>query len=112
MPPDVMSATQPLLQVEDLKVHFPLPAAGLLRKSAGAVKAVDGVSFTLAAGVSSIKMLVPARTLAASSRIGHSSSCSWPSRSRWLSIPVSIDSRRCASCSLLISKLKIATRAL
>ena len=36
MPPDVMSATQPLLQVEDLKVHFPLPAAGLLRKSAGA----------------------------------------------------------------------------
>ncbi|MBP7523049.1 MAG: ATP-binding cassette domain-containing protein, partial [Leptothrix sp. (in: Bacteria)] len=50
MPPDVMSATQPLLQVEDLKVHFPLPAAGLLRKSAGAVKAVDGVSFTLAAG--------------------------------------------------------------
>ena len=50
MPPDVMSATQPLLQVEDLKVHFPLPAAGLLRKSAGSVKAVDGVSFTLAAG--------------------------------------------------------------
>ena len=50
MQPDVMSTTQPLLQVEDLKVHFPLPAAGLLRKSAGAVQAVDGVSFTLAAG--------------------------------------------------------------
>ncbi|MDH4392159.1 MAG: ATP-binding cassette domain-containing protein [Aquabacterium sp.] len=46
MPPD----TAPLLQVDDLKVHFPLPAAGLLRKSAGAVKAVDGVSFKLAAG--------------------------------------------------------------
>ncbi len=41
---------QPLLQVENLKVHFLLPATGLLRKSAGAVKAVDGVSFSLAAG--------------------------------------------------------------
>ena len=39
-----------LLQVEDLKVHFPLPGTGLLRRSAGAVKAVDGVSFSLAAG--------------------------------------------------------------
>jgi oligopeptide transport system ATP-binding protein len=39
-----------LLRVEDLRVHFPLPAKGLLRRSAGSVKAVDGVSFTLAAG--------------------------------------------------------------
>jgi oligopeptide transport system ATP-binding protein len=39
-----------LLRVEDLRVHFPLPGAGLLRRSAGSVKAVDGVSFTLAAG--------------------------------------------------------------
>ena len=39
-----------LLRVEDLKVHFPLPARGLLRRSAGAIKAVDGVSFSLAAG--------------------------------------------------------------
>ena len=42
--------TQHLLQVEDLKVHFPLPGTGLLRRSAGAVKAVDGVSFSLDAG--------------------------------------------------------------
>ncbi len=39
-----------LLKVEDLKVHFPLPGTGLLRRSAGAVKAVDGVSFSLSAG--------------------------------------------------------------
>ena len=39
-----------LLRVEDLKVHFPLPAKGLLRRSPGAVKAVDGVSFALDAG--------------------------------------------------------------
>lgn len=45
-----MPQTQALLQVDNLKVHFPLPAAGLLRKSAGAVKAVDGVSFILNAG--------------------------------------------------------------
>ena len=44
-----MSKTD-LLQVQDLKVHFPLPAKGLLRRSPGAVKAVDGVSFSLAAG--------------------------------------------------------------
>ena len=39
-----MSATEPpVLEVEDLKVHFPLPGGG-------AVHAVDGVSFTLPAG--------------------------------------------------------------
>jgi oligopeptide transport system ATP-binding protein len=45
-----MPANQPLLQVDDLKVHFPLPPKGLLRQSPGAVKAVDGVSFSLNAG--------------------------------------------------------------
>ena len=44
------AADQPLLQVDDLRVHFPLPGSGLLRRSAGSVKAVDGVSFSLAAG--------------------------------------------------------------
>jgi oligopeptide transport system ATP-binding protein len=39
-----------LLRVEALRVYFALPRAGLLRKSAGAVRAVDGVSFTLTAG--------------------------------------------------------------
>jgi len=48
MPTD--AAPSELLRVEDLRVHFPLPGTGLLRRSAGAVKAVDGVSFTLDAG--------------------------------------------------------------
>jgi oligopeptide/dipeptide ABC transporter ATP-binding protein len=39
----------PLLAVTGLKVHFPI-RAGLLRRAAGAVRAVDGVSFTVAAG--------------------------------------------------------------
>ena len=36
----------PLLAVENLEVHFPI-RAGVLRRQVGAVKAVDGVSFTL-----------------------------------------------------------------
>ena len=43
------AAVAPLLSVRDLKVWFPL-RAGLLRRAAGYVKAVDGVSFDLAAG--------------------------------------------------------------
>jgi oligopeptide transport system ATP-binding protein len=50
-----MSATPPqngeeLLRVEDLKVHFPVFAGAVMRKQVGAVKAVDGVSFTLNRG--------------------------------------------------------------
>ena len=48
--PPAPAPAAPLLQVQDLKVHFPLPGRGLLRRSPGAVKAVDGVSFSLAAG--------------------------------------------------------------
>jgi peptide/nickel transport system ATP-binding protein len=43
------AAVAPLLRVRDLKVWFPL-RAGLLRRAAGYVKAVDGVSFDLSAG--------------------------------------------------------------
>jgi oligopeptide transport system ATP-binding protein len=39
----------PLLEVEGLKMHFPIHA-GLLRRRIGTVKAVDGVSFALAPG--------------------------------------------------------------
>lgn len=39
----------PLLEVRDLKVHFPL-RSGLLRRQTGSFKAVDGVSFTVEAG--------------------------------------------------------------
>ena len=58
MPPEATGSHHPqagagsaeLLRVQDLRVHFPLPGRGLLQRSAGAVKAVDGVSFDLACG--------------------------------------------------------------
>ncbi len=40
---------EPLLSVSDLKVHFPL-GKGLLGRTAGVVKAVDGISFDLKPG--------------------------------------------------------------
>ena len=39
-----------LLRVEDIEVHFPVTRGVLLRRTVGHVKAVDGVSFTLARG--------------------------------------------------------------
>jgi len=39
----------PLVRVRDLKMHFPI-YAGLLRREAGSVKAVDGISFDIASG--------------------------------------------------------------
>ena len=39
----------PLVQVEDLKMHFPI-YTGVFRRHTGDVKAVDGVSFTIQAG--------------------------------------------------------------
>lgn len=41
--------TQPLLEVRDLKKHYPI-RGGLMRRAVGNVYAVDGVSFTLNAG--------------------------------------------------------------
>ncbi len=40
---------KPLVQVRDLKMHFPI-FSGLLRRRSGAVKAVDGVSFDVFEG--------------------------------------------------------------
>jgi ABC-type oligopeptide transport system ATPase subunit len=40
---------QPILEVKDLQVHFPI-RRGLLQRTVGRVKAVDGVSFTLNRG--------------------------------------------------------------
>ena len=40
---------EPLLDIKDLKVHYPL-LKGVLRKQIGAVKAVDGISFSIKAG--------------------------------------------------------------
>ncbi|MBM3615764.1 MAG: ABC transporter ATP-binding protein [Alphaproteobacteria bacterium] len=43
------SLSMPLVQVEDLKMHFPI-YTGVFRRHTGNVKAVDGVSFTIQAG--------------------------------------------------------------
>ena len=39
-----------VLEVRDLKVHFPVMAGAVVRKQVGSVKAVDGVSFTVRRG--------------------------------------------------------------
>jgi oligopeptide transport system ATP-binding protein len=42
--------TAPLLEVRDLKVHFPFTRGSLFNRVHGAVRAVDGVSFTVREG--------------------------------------------------------------
>ena len=42
--------SEPLLRVDDLKVHFPVKTGSMFRRKVGAVHAVDGVSLTLARG--------------------------------------------------------------
>src|SRR4051812_406537 len=41
--------SRPLLRVQDLHTHFPI-RSGLLQRTAGHVRAVDGVSFDIAKG--------------------------------------------------------------
>jgi len=43
------STDQPILSVQNLKVHFPI-SGGVLKRQVGAVRAVDGVSFDIAPG--------------------------------------------------------------
>lgn len=45
----MIANTQPLLEVKDLKMHFPI-RRGLLKRVVGHVRAVDGVSFTVRRG--------------------------------------------------------------
>ncbi|MEI7057020.1 dipeptide ABC transporter ATP-binding protein [Nocardioides sp. CCNWLW239] len=40
----------PILTVKDLRMHFPITSSGVIRRTIGHVKAVDGVSFQLNAG--------------------------------------------------------------
>lgn len=40
----------PLLEVKDLTMHFPIRSRGIIPRTVGHVKAVDGVSFTIDAG--------------------------------------------------------------
>jgi oligopeptide transport system ATP-binding protein len=44
------TAAEPVLAVEDLKVHFPVTAGIVVRRQVGTVKAVDGISFTVNRG--------------------------------------------------------------
>ena len=44
-----MTAKRALVQVRDLKLHFPI-YGGLLRRQVGAIKAVDGISFDILEG--------------------------------------------------------------
>jgi oligopeptide transport system ATP-binding protein len=46
---DTAAAIQPLVQVRDLKMHFPI-YTGVFRRHTGDVKAVDGVSFDIMPG--------------------------------------------------------------
>ena len=41
---------QPLLEVKDLKMHFPVTSGVILQRKVGAIKAVDGVSFSIRPG--------------------------------------------------------------
>ncbi len=44
------SAPETVLEVKDLKVHFPVMAGAVMRRQVGSVKAVDGVSFDVRRG--------------------------------------------------------------
>ena len=50
MPPEAPLLEVPLLEVQDLKVHFPIHRGTIVRREVGAVKAVDGVSFAVRRG--------------------------------------------------------------
>ena len=44
------TAKKPLLEVRDLKQHFPITSGALLQKQVGAIRAVDGISFDVYPG--------------------------------------------------------------
>ena len=44
------AAAEPILRVEDLKVHFPVTKGIVIQRQVATVKAVDGVSFTIKRG--------------------------------------------------------------
>ena len=43
-------AKKPLLEVRDLKQHFPITSGALLQRQVGAIRAVDGISFDVYPG--------------------------------------------------------------
>jgi len=47
---DTAVASKTLLDVRDLKMHFPLTSGVILQRVVGYVRAVDGISFTIERG--------------------------------------------------------------
>ena len=47
---DAADSRSPILEVTDLTKHFPIKSSGLIRRTIGAVQAVDGVSFQVPRG--------------------------------------------------------------
>ncbi len=45
-----MSNNTPILEVKDLKQHFPIEQGAIIKRQVGAIRAVDGISFTVNAG--------------------------------------------------------------
>lgn len=45
-----MSDNNKLLEVKNLKMHFPLTSSGLLKKKVGSIRAVDGIDFNIKDG--------------------------------------------------------------
>ena len=45
-----MTEREVLLQIKDLKVHFPIEKGVLFKRKVGAVRAVDGISFNVMKG--------------------------------------------------------------
>ncbi len=43
---------EPILEVDNLKMYFPVKSAGIVRRTVGHVQAVDGISFQVPAGSS------------------------------------------------------------
>ena len=70
-----MTDAPPLLEVSDLKKHYPV-RSGILRRAVGTVHAVDGVSFTLGVGETLGWSVNPA----AANRRWRAPSCGWSSR--------------------------------
>ena len=52
-----MNETRSILKIDDLQVHFPIKA-GLMQRTVGVVRAVDGVSLDICRGETDRKSVV------------------------------------------------------
>ena len=44
---EIKNVSEELLTVKDLKMHFPFTEGGLFSRKKGAIRAVDGISFSV-----------------------------------------------------------------